>query len=188
MYWYTKIKNSTLKATLVTLGIANLIFSCTSSQPHSSEVNIVQYIDIPLYFQKQIDEFHRTNPLVVKTVISNNDKETKELHIKDWSVELSPFLTVDLNKPAYQSYISKDSTNNIVTYSLNGKNIDSTKVTIVYKDSIITSFTIERNTKNILYKTDEKLVFENGKYYSINKTQKVLLVGNNEYSISGVVQ
>lgn len=181
MYWYIK---KTL-ATLMTISVANLTFSCSSPTEAITEVSSVSYIDIPLYFQKQIDELSIENPQVLKTVISNSDIETKEVIIKDWTNELSSFLTIDLNKVAFQNHISKDSSNNTVTYSLNEKNIDPIKVIVHYNNSETKSITINRTTENFLYKTTENMFYEAGKSYSIEKTQKVLLLGTNNYKITG---
>lgn len=176
-------------ATLLAIGVAFLTYSCNSSLEESEEGNTGNYTDIPLYFQKQIDELNHANPLILKTVVSNNDKETREVHIKDWTNELSSFLTTDLNKPAYQGHVSKDSSANIVTYSLSGKNIDPTTVIIKYDSStLVKSFAIERTTQNFLYTTTEKLNFEKGRSYSIEKKQKVLFIGVNDYSINGIIK
>lgn len=185
MYWYTSTKYKNTLTALFSIVAVNVFIGCSSSQENKEQTHQSSYFDIPTYFQKQISELSSTNPLILKTVSTNQEVETKETHISDWNNELSSFVAIDLNKPAYQDAVTKDSVNNIVTYSLSGKNIDPTTVKINYENERIHSLEIEKTTSNFLYKTIEKLQFQAGKSYNIEKTQKVVLLGTNEYTIKG---
>lgn len=188
MYWYTNIKKNLRLAILSTIGIASLLMSCESNDLSENVANKSSYFDIPDYFDKQIAELQKNNPLVLKTVYTNQVSEEKELKIADWKSELSSFLTVDLNKPAYQGSILKDSVDNTVNYRFTSDKADISNVSITYENNIPTLFRIEKQTKNFLYKTDEILIYQPHKMYSINKSQKVILLGANDYEIKGEIK
>jgi len=186
MYWYTNIKKSKKITTLIFFGVVHFFVSCESPAKQLNADNAKQsFFNIPGYFEEQVQKLNNSNPLVSKTVATNQEDEQKDVHISNWDVELSPFLSVDLNKVAYLSEIVKDSTDNSVTYSLPNDKFDLNKVTIIYNDGKPSVFEVERTTKNMLYETREKLRYEEGKSYRIEKNQKVILLGLHNYLITG---
>lgn len=175
--------------TLFSMGVVTFFVSCESSSKQDNATNKKNtYFDMPAYFEKQVATLKDSNPMVLKTVATNQETEEKEVHISNWSAELSPFLAVDLNKEAYKDHIVKDSISDTVTYTLSGKNIDLNKVVIVYNKGIPTTFEVEKTTNNMLYETTENLRYEEGKFYSIKKTQVVFLIGKNDYLIQGIIK
>ena len=188
MYWYTKIKKLNRLAVLFPIGLASLLSSCESKDLKSSVDTNSTYFDIPLYFGEQISALQKRNPLVLKTVYTNQVSEEKELNIGDWNIELSSFLTVDLNKPAYKGYIIKDSIGNVVNYKITDDKAEVSKVTITYDNNIPSQIEIAKQIKNFLYRTDETLIYQPNKMYSIKKSQKVIILGTNDYEIKGEIK
>ena len=189
MYWYTKkIKNNTIWTSLFTIGLVLLCMSCESPSQGLTSNNKQAYFDIPAYFENEISILQKSNPLVSKTVRIDKDTETKDLKISDWNDELSSFLVVDLNKPAYHGYIKKDSVNNQTTYTLSDNKTDLNKVTIKYINNIPSEFEISKTTKNFLYTTEELLTYKKGSMYSILKGQKIVLLGTNDFEIMSKIK
>lgn len=184
MYWFTKTIIKIKTCSLISLGIGCFFVSCDT--PSQNKVN-TRYFDIPTYFEKQILEFQKNNPLVIKTVSTNEETEEKELHIDNWNNELSAFLAMDINKAAYQGYIEVDSLENEVKYISTNENLELKYIRIVYKNNQPIEVEIEKMTKNFLYQTDEKLHFYSDSLYSIQKTQKVIFMNPNGYKITGLI-
>lgn len=188
MYWYTNKKKIKMLTVLLTLGTGNILTSCNSKADNEMFVEKKTYFDIPAYFSQEISSYEKNNPLVLKTVFNDGQSEQKEIHLSDWNIELSPFLGVDLNLPVYQGLILKDSSNNEVQYTFTDDKLDLKKVKIIYDKTEAIQFEIEKITKNSLYRTTEKLLYQKGKMYTIHKTQKVILLDENDYKISGEIK
>lgn len=184
MYWYKNIKRTALLST----GAVLFFFSCDNPINTVVEQKNSTYFDMPAYFQSQINNLTKANPLVLKQVVDNDGEEEKEMHISNWSTELSSFTTIDLNKPAYVGYIIKDSTDNIVNYTFTKEDLDLNSVQIVYKNNTPIQITIDKTTKNILYQTDEKLVYISDSLYSVQKLQKVIWMSPSNYKIIGFIK
>ncbi|WP_437921596.1 hypothetical protein [Sphingobacterium sp. LRF_L2] len=167
----------------MTAFITALFFSC-QQQEDKSTVKKTTYIDIPQFFQQEIKRLATENPEIEKTVVKDSSSETKKMAIQDWSNELASFSTVDLNKPAYNGLIKKDSTDKRVIYTTNDPKIDLTSVEIQYDEQNTASvFLIKRRIKNLLYQTNEVLIYKKNQSYSIEKNQSVILLGDKHYQI-----
>lgn len=187
MYWHTNLLKKQKTIALFTIGAIVFFQSCSSSNSEK-QIQGETFFDIPQYFSKEIERLTNENPLVTKEVHSNAESETKDLHIKDWGNELSPFLNIDLNKEVYQNIIVKDSTHDTVHYSFLDNDVDLKSVRLIYQEGEIALIEIETKTKNLLYESDEKLHYSKGKKYSIEKVQKVKVLGQNEYKIIGQIE
>lgn len=165
--------------------VTALFVCCTSSQQNQEGLRET-YVDIPNYFKKEIARLKQDNPVVNKTVVKDSVSENKEIKIADWDNELSSFVSVDLNKPAYGGALQKDSTGNQVKITGLDPDLDIAAVEITYDEQgepLV--FRIERNIKNSLYDTKETLYYEKHKGYSLTKQQSVLILGDKHYHIEG---
>lgn len=190
MCWYTK-KNRIRKVNIAAVGLLSLtaatILSCQTSSSESKNQTVREF-DLPSFFQQEVKYLNSSKPKITKTVLKDSVSETKEVIIADWNKELSSFLSVDLNKPAYRGTYIKDSVNNTVTYTFKDSTIDLSLVTIVYNDQIPTILTIKKSTKNLLYNTEENLKYIRRKSYNVIKDQSVRILGNQHYNIEGVIE
>lgn len=187
MYWFPKNKISKINTALMSFGAVIFFVSCESANQTSNNRE-EKYFDIPSYFENQISRFQQEDPLVQKTVITNAESEQKELKIINWTNELSAFLAVDLNKPAYQGHIKKDSIGSEVKYSFSGKDVDLKTVRILYENKNPIKIEIDKKNKNFLYQTDEKLLYIKDSLYTIEKNQKPFLMKANSYKITGIIK
>lgn len=187
MYWLTNNKTKKYITALNLLGAVIIMQSCQNT-PSTTLNYSKEFIDLPSFFQKEIDSLQIAKPLIQKTVVKDTVSEQKELKVKDWNIELYSFLSIDLNKPAYKGYIEKDSANNLVTYKFTNPDLDINLVKITYENQVPVIFEVFRKTDNLLYNTEEHLSYSKGKKYKVEKKQKVTLLGDNFYAIEGILK
>jgi len=167
------------------LALVSLLLCCHAPAGKSGKGSPAAYADIPGYFRSEIQRLEASRPTVEKTVKKAGESESKTLQIADWETELSSFAAVDLNKPAYAGYITKDSAANVVTYTFTKPDIDLKKVEIWYDGQHPVTFRIHRSVKNSLYETDEVLFYDSNEKYSLEKKQSVRVLGDKYYFIEG---
>lgn len=187
MFWYTNLLKINKTAAVGISCLTAVMLSCTSASVENQH-NTDPEFDIPTFFKNEIMLLDSTAPKVTKTVLKDSISETKELVVADWQKELASFSAVDLNKPAYQHAYSKDSSANSVTYTFRDPSADLSLVRIDYEAGAPVAFTIKRQSKNLLYNTEEKLEYVKGKSYSIDKVQTVKLLGSQHYHIKGLIE
>jgi len=172
--------------TAIAVAIAVALWSCGTSGRTDVQDQTVRYMDIPGYFQSEIQQLQQVQPTIVKTVKKDTVSESKTIQIDNWQTELSSFTNIDLNKPSYQGYIIKDSADRIITYTFTKPDLDLSKVEIQYNEQQQpTTLRIHRTIKNSLYNTEEVLFYDKNKKYSLEKKQSVRILGDNYYFIEG---
>lgn len=189
MSWYTNIRYQIERRIPV---VAAVSFAITTASSCISSVHdkglLTKEFDFPSFFQQEIGLLNTLQPQVDKTVIKDSTSETKNLVIEDWNKELSSFLSIDLNKPAYRGAYQKDSADNVVIYTFTDSTLDLSSIRVVYKDHIPATLMIKKETKNLLYDTKESLEYVRGKRYSIDKRQNVKILGSHQYKIEGIIK
>ena len=184
MYWLTNINTKKIVTALNLLGAVILMQSCQNAA--TTDLNAPkEFIDLPAFFQKEIDSLQKVQPLISKTVVKDTLSEQKDIQIKDWNIELSSFLSIDLNKPVYKGAFQKDSVNNTVTYQFTDPELDINLIKITYSNQQPTTIEVSRKTENLLYSTEEELFYSKGEKYKVQKRQKVTLMGEYFYAIEG---
>lgn len=159
-------------------------YSCHSSFDDHSRA---KEINIPQYFKQEIQKLEKLNPQVSKTVNNNDQKENRIVENVNWEKELAQFTTIDLNKNNFDS-MTKDSVNKVVTYSLSNKNKDTLIVKVIYGEDEIQALDIKKRVNYILFSNDERLYYESGKKYLLQKSQHILGLGERKYYIEGNIQ
>ena len=162
--------------------------SCSEPAPKMALINDAELFDIPSFFDKEITLLKGANPKILKSVSKDHQSEEKLMHIESWDNELSSFKTIDLRKGVYKGFVKKDSIDNMVTYTFQNDDVDSSKVKIGYKDGSAFQIVIERRVNNLLYDTQEILSYTVGENYTVEKIQDVWILGENKYRINGIFQ
>ena len=181
MYWYKKIKNA-----VIALAITAFSYACTSGSAEGSKQQVKSQVDIPAFFAQEITALQKRNPQVLKTVKKDSISETKTVHIASWTNELASFASVDLNKPAYAGYLKKDSLEGLVSYTSTNPSLDIKSVQLSYgSNGELSELRMEKQTENLLYRTEETLIYLPNKRYQLEKKQHVLLLGDKYYYIAG---
>lgn len=182
MYWWAKYKRINLFWTPFLLVM--LLYSCAEELSTSTN-NRQRHIDLPAFFQSEVNRLKQENPSVQKTVSVGEGNEQQDVTINDWSTELASFLSIDLNKAAYRDDIQKDSIPNLVTYRIDNPDLDIDTVSITYESGQPVAIQIVRHIDNFLYNTQERLQYHKRQGYSIEKKQSVWILGDNTYYIEG---
>jgi len=149
----------------------------------------LKYFDIRKYFNDEALRLAKQYPQIIKTVSYNGQEETKTIAIKHWQQEFSSFIESDINKAAWKdSYIRKEEHDYAVSFIATDTTLHTRRIEIFFQpghDTTIEKIEISNFTTNMLYKTREQLVYIPDSIYVIEKNQKVRLLGNNDYKITG---
>jgi hypothetical protein len=147
----------------------------------------LNYFDLKGYFEADTARLTKRNPLVTKTVTHNSVTETKQVHIDDWGAELNLFSQSDINKPAWRNDYDVDSSATGVIYRAKSFDLKTQIIVINKTGDKIKWLMIYNSSKNLLYQTNVKLSYYPDSLYTIEKYQKVRLLGANKYLIKGVI-
>ena len=182
MYWYKLIKKYTIHTSVLLL----LSGSYACNKPEIKETGAeLKYFDLKEYFKEEADRLNKQNPLVDKTVVHNGAAERIKMQVTSWIKELNLFSESDINKPAWKLSYEVKAAGDSTVYQAKYPELKTRRITIIKKDGQVAQIAIVNNTHNILYTTTENLVYVPRAYYLIEKTQKVRVMGGNNYKITG---
>jgi hypothetical protein len=146
-----------------------------------------RYTDVAGFFQMEIERLQKQKLKVHKKVSRNGDSEYRENLSPNWSTELSLFAESDINKPAWRNSYQTRKVGDAITYTALDSNLRTRSITIRRnKKGKIDELVVVNQTQNYLYTAFEKLYYYPDSLYRIIKKQKVVLLGNNSYEISGI--
>lgn len=184
MFWLIKIIKNTALAVGIMLSTA-CFYACESSITPSKKT-VERQFDLPAFFDREIKRLATDNKEIIKTVSTDDNSESKNVVIDNWSKELSAFAAIDLNKSAYLGYVEKDSSDHLVTLRINNPDLEVSEVVIRYDEqNTPAEIIITRRIQNFLYTTKEKLSYRKNKDYNIEKQQDVWMLGSHRYRIQG---
>jgi hypothetical protein len=188
MYWY----KSTKKYIIYTSVLLLLCGSYACNKPEIKETGAqLKYFDLKGYFDKEAERLQILNPQINKSVSHNGETETKKVRISSWKKELNMFTESDINKPAwkasYSVFISPNTpAEKVISYKAKYPDLKTQNIFVAYSNGELTEIQIVNNVKNLLYQTTETLYYSPKHGYTIIKTQKVKIMGANNYRIKGV--
>jgi hypothetical protein len=182
MYWYKSLKKHLIYTSVLLLLSSG--YACNKPEIKENGAAL-KYFDLKGYFKNEAMRLTKANPLINKSVAHNGESESKKLRIASWVKELNLFSESDINKPAWlQSYDVK-ANNDSVVYKAKYPELKTREIVISKKNGQVNKIAITNNTHTLLYNTSERLVYESNSYYLIDKTQKVKVMGANNYKITG---
>jgi hypothetical protein len=179
MYWYKKPYHSILG-----LGLCCVILNGCQPSANSS-ASSVKYFDLKKYFTDEAARLTKKNAPIFKTVIYNGEPESKNILIKNWQRELDLFIGSGINKPAWKDSYRVAQNNDSIVYNAIDTNLHTRHIAIRLNANKVIAISISNITKNMLYKTSEKLIYYPDSAYVIEKKQAVKLLGANTYQITG---
>ena len=181
MYWYKPLQ----KYILFTGGLL-LLGSWYACKPEIKETGAtLKYYDLKEFFKTDSARLVKLNPSIKKTVTHNGESETKTLKILNWGQEFGLFTSSDINKPAWKdSYAVQENADSLV-YKAKFPELKTREIVLHKSNGKVTSVYILNNVHNLLYNSTEKLFYQPGKYYLIEKNQKVKVMGGNNYLVKG---
>lgn len=188
MYWYPKVKKYAFSVVLLFAGTTALL-SCAPEDNRSNSSSNTGYFPIHDFFTAEVSKLKSKNPIVDKTVWKEDKSENQKLRIKNWDVELGNFLSVDLNKPAYEQQFRIDSIADTLRYTALNEKLDIQSVELIFNAAKVPQrIRIRKATNNTLYSNIEELLFEPGIRYVVKKEQTIRLLGKNHYQIEGKIE
>lgn len=159
--------------------------SCSSQK---EELQDAFYYPIKSYFNNEVQKLKDKNSTILKTITHNGLSESKALKIEDWEQEFALFLESDINKMAWKNSYTKDSTSNKIIYTAKEQGLRTKSIEIDLIDNKPIKFKISNVVENYLYSSQENLEYIPDSIYSIQKSQKTVILGENTYKIEGKFQ
>lgn len=162
-------------------------YCLTNCAPEQRPANSsTRFFDLKTYFDRESARLQERNPDVEKTVAKNELTESKKLHIRNWANELALFAGSDINKPAWETEYEITDTGMKTQYTATNPELRTQKI-VIEKNAAgeLKHIFILNNLKNILYSSAEELNFYPDSLYSIRKKQDILIIGSNDYFVSG---
>lgn len=160
-----------------------IILSCGSPQNNGVTSN---YFQLPQYFKNEAERLQSANPQITKSVAINGVSEQKTIHVDSWEKELASFIDADINKPAWKGLFKVQRSESTDIYTTNSTKVPVKKVSITKADSNkVKRVQIIVENKNALYTSIDTLTYFPDSRYEINRTQKIRLMGQKKYLVSG---
>lgn len=171
---------------LYILSLIILLSGCTNTQ---KATGVKTYFDISGFFNSEALRLQKNNVTVIKTVKQNDTEEQKSLTIDNWSNELELFSSSDINKPAWSKSYKISTQPNFVEYTAIDKKLRTHTIKIEkLNNGKVAHIYILNKTDNNLYSTTEELNYYPDSLYAISKKQHVLVLGSNNYHITGLIK
>lgn len=165
--------------------LAFLIISCNETKDRTRG----EYVDLNSFFTSEARRLKQQGVKVDKTVRANGVSESRQDLIPDWQKELQLFAESDINKPAWIKSYQVSDTDSSIVYSALDSGLRTRSISIKKdKDGHIREINISNGTSNDLYHTSEELTYIPDSMYRIIKHQKVIILGNNQYQITGILK
>ncbi len=159
--------------------------SINQSGVDSPDSNL-RYFDLSGFFENEKDRLNQLRPRVEKTVEVNGEQEEKTLKIESWTTEFSSFTESDINKPAWINSYEINRKNGELSYKALEDQLKTRLLTVNFDTTgAVSSIEIINQSSNILYNSEERLVYYPDSLYQIIKFQDVRIVGRNDYVIRG---
>ena len=173
------------------LYIAIVIFlaSCDQGPAEAYYGDQRSYYDLPSFINKQAKNLNEKKQWVRKHVTKDGHSHIIERGNIIWEDELDAFLESDINRPAWRGEFTVDTIDLtrefLVTYETENEQIPVKKVVVsIDKESKqCLRITVDRETKNFLYSSQQSLFFTNGEGYMMKGKLSVSLLFDSEYSI-----
>lgn len=158
-------------------------YSCSSSV--KEQKGTWTYFDLKGYFEKEAIRLKENDPVLTKTVMVNGTTETKRVRIADWAKELAVFSDADINRAAWagQFSIKKDSQKEL--YISDSEKVPVKEVRIIKKYNKLYGIQIIVKNANILYKSADTLFYYPDSLYQVKKKQRIKLLAEKNYGITG---
>jgi hypothetical protein len=163
-----------------------ILSGCTQTQ---EAANVKSYFDISGFFGSEATLLQKRNPRIEKEVSQDGATEKKFLKIENWQTELGIFISSDINKPAWNKSYTVISKGSYTDYIANEPKLRTQLIRVERNpDGKPNHIFIQNQTDNFLFSSEEELNYFPDSLYSIKRTQKVLILGDNKFQITGFLK
>lgn len=164
-----------------------LALCCFSCKPKADNTNTtLLYFDVKDFFKKEAERLTKLNPTVEKLVSVDGSIERKTLKINDWEKELTIFANADINKAAWRGSFDIKKLNNVTHYYANDDKIPVKEISVEELNNQPETIIMVIRDKNILYTSNDTLIYKPNISYQIKKQQKIKFLDLKRYEILGV--
>ena len=166
--------------------LLDVFAACTpASQPVTP---LAPFFDLTAFFEKEIQRLPALGP-VEKTTTINGTTETRTVNDLDYRTELTPFISADINRPAWLDKYRVDSlvadgTLQKLTYTALEDDLFTRTLVIAFDGPAVDSIYIEKGSELMIADTRRELVYRPDAGYTLRGTQKVVLASDNRIGIS----
>jgi hypothetical protein len=169
----------------IIIGLLTIIslFSCVKNKAKAPDEEF--FFSLKNYFEKEAQRLTSEQPVILKEVKRNSLTEIKEIKIQDWEKEFGLFIESDINKLSWKDSYQETSHQDTLFYKSKDPKLRTQEIFIIKKNDRIKEISINNVVNNYLYKSYERLVYYPDSLYQINKQQEVIVIGTNDYHISG---
>lgn len=164
-------------------GILLCLLACNPTE--TTQQNTLNYFDLKGYFEREGLRMNKRSPLLTKTVEVNEQTETKKIRIADWGKEFSVFKDADINRNAWKGLFGVKKTDAQDIYTSDNEKVPVKEVIINKENGKIYSIRILIKYSNVLYSSVDTLSYYPDSLYQIKKKQKIRLLSEKKYTISG---
>ncbi len=162
-----------------------VFFVFTSCMKNPEQNTKPVFYDIANFFKKEASGLTKLKKPIYKEVIKDGISEKKTISINNWDTEFQLFAQSDINKPAWKNSYRIEKTNNKLVYTATDNDLKTRFISIVFKNNKVQEIKIVNKSSNLLYTSDENLTYTPGIEYKIIKHTKVVLLGKDDYTITG---
>ena len=165
------------------------LLSCSNTPTtEADKVAELPFFEMQAFFEEEINRLNELQPLVKKTVVINQESETKQIDAIDYEKELKVFSNSDINKMAWFDKYSIDSLydNNqlqSISYQALDEMLKTQKINIAFQSNEVSQIEIENKTKSFIAASDQKLIYTPSSGYSIQTKQEMAVGKDKEIKI-----
>lgn len=155
-------------------------FSCSDFSPSETneQLKVKRYFDLEGFFKSEIERLSSMERFK-KTTYVNEESEVKEVTEIDLEKELAIFSNSDINRPAWSDKYSVDSVFNEkrelvqLNYETSDEKLRTRQISIDVNGGAVTKIRIRNITSTAIANTDQSLLYEPVRGYSIESRQNV---------------
>lgn len=170
------------------IGLLSIVSLSSCVKNKTELANEEYFFSLRNYFEKEAQRLTDEQPTILKEVKRNSSTEEKELKIKDWKKEFGLFIESDINKISWKDSFQETIHQDTLIYRSKDPKLRTQEIVIIKENKQIKEITIKNVVKNYLYNSVENLIYYPDSLYQINKRQDVVVIGTNEYQISGYLK
>ncbi|MDX2001228.1 MAG: hypothetical protein SFW35_02280 [Chitinophagales bacterium] len=149
------------------------------------------YFDIKPFVQQEAQHLAQQNISVLKIAYLDGKEEKKQMQfsLDAWQSELAPFNEADIDKPAFvQKYrvdtLTMDSST-CISYTATEKHQRTRWMKVFFKDGKAFRTEAFLEADNPFYKSQQTLVYDHTKGYSVTGSQDILILGKDNFKVEG---
>lgn len=183
---------------LHTILLISLCFTACKDDSKVGKHTEKEFFDLKAFIEQEVKKFEQSACRVYKEGEANGESEQHSVDIQkfDWDKELKIVADMDIRKTAWYDYFSIDTITealegndsvNVIRYSTNSSKIPVKSLKISFlKGDFSTPFYIEaeRETRNRIFHTQQKIYYVSGTALRAEGYQKILWLKEKNFSIT----